>query len=355
MPAPYDPRVDYYAILSVEATATTADIKKAHRTRISELHPDRGGDSTRASAVNVARDVLSEPNTRREYDQARRDWILKSLQSPLMRALFDPDGRLSASLGAQVSTHGSVGDAPHDAATTASSAHTTSAPPAAAQAPPPDPRRSPIAGVSRFANQRVRPPSQPPIAGSRSDADAASSQPDSDCAGQQWWKWGLVSDYTWGDVQKTFASGDWLGAVGMLGTARFLDRALHETADPARRAEADAELAARQRERAMTFLERVAGALDAHFGLNIAEAVSRASAEGRKAASPTAHKASSPIAPKAASTTPPKATSTTARKATSSTPRKTASTTARQAAPDRAVTRRGKRVLLAVPPRVVSR
>jgi hypothetical protein len=31
MPAEYDPKVDYYAVLCVEATATTADIKKAHR------------------------------------------------------------------------------------------------------------------------------------------------------------------------------------------------------------------------------------------------------------------------------------------------------------------------------------
>jgi RNA polymerase sigma-70 factor, ECF subfamily len=68
----------------------------------------------------------------------------------------------------------------------------------------------------------------------------------------------------------------------MLGTALFLDRALYETADPAQRAEADAELAARKRERALTFIQNIAGALDAHFGLDIADAVSRASAAARK-------------------------------------------------------------------------
>src|SRR5262249_55093619 len=68
MPINYDPKADYYALLCIEAAASPEDIKKAHRARIGELHPDRGGDSAQASAVNVARDVLCDPDSRRAYD-----------------------------------------------------------------------------------------------------------------------------------------------------------------------------------------------------------------------------------------------------------------------------------------------
>jgi hypothetical protein len=45
MATAYDPRADYYAILSIGGSATAEDIKRAHRARIAEIHPDRGGDS----------------------------------------------------------------------------------------------------------------------------------------------------------------------------------------------------------------------------------------------------------------------------------------------------------------------
>ena len=144
MPAEYDPKVDYYAILCVETTATAADIRKAHRARINELHPDRGGDTTRASVVNFARDVLSKPNLRREYDQARRDWILKSLQSPLIQAFLDADRQIADSVVPQASTHGSGNDARRDPATTHPSPTASTGPQA------PRPGRNPIAGVSRL-------------------------------------------------------------------------------------------------------------------------------------------------------------------------------------------------------------
>jgi curved DNA-binding protein CbpA len=70
----YDPKADYYEVLSIDVNATTEDIKKAHRARIRDLHPDRGGDTARATAVNVARAVLTDPNKRRDYDQARLAW-----------------------------------------------------------------------------------------------------------------------------------------------------------------------------------------------------------------------------------------------------------------------------------------
>lgn len=74
----YDPNADCYEVLGVDVSATTEAIKKAHRAKIRDLHPDRGGDAARATAVNVARAVLTDPNKRREYDQARLDWNAQS-------------------------------------------------------------------------------------------------------------------------------------------------------------------------------------------------------------------------------------------------------------------------------------
>src|SRR5262245_590951 len=117
MPTEYDPRADYYAILGIDVSATAAEIKKAHRARIAEIHPDRGGDGARAAAVNVARDVLGDASTRRAYDHARREWLLQALESPFVSALVDPDGRLAASLAtqaaaAQTGTQGRTAAAP---------------------------------------------------------------------------------------------------------------------------------------------------------------------------------------------------------------------------------------------------
>src|SRR5437868_13959055 len=82
----YDPEADHYVALGIQGTATAEDIKKAHRARIRDLHPDRGGDTTRATAVNIARAVLLDPATRREYDQARHDWVKEVSNSPFLRA-----------------------------------------------------------------------------------------------------------------------------------------------------------------------------------------------------------------------------------------------------------------------------
>ena len=47
-----------YKVLGLEAGATTADIRKAHRRLMQRLHPDLGGTSFLAARINEAKDVL---------------------------------------------------------------------------------------------------------------------------------------------------------------------------------------------------------------------------------------------------------------------------------------------------------
>lgn len=66
---------DFYAVLGVDRTAAAKDIKKAYRTLAQKHHPDNNpgdeGAESRFKDINEAYDVLSDPKTRAEYDQAR--------------------------------------------------------------------------------------------------------------------------------------------------------------------------------------------------------------------------------------------------------------------------------------------
>lgn len=65
-------RCDYYSILGVDRTATTAQIQSQFRRRALELHPDRRGNSSEASnefalLAQIYR-ILSDPQQRQIYD-----------------------------------------------------------------------------------------------------------------------------------------------------------------------------------------------------------------------------------------------------------------------------------------------
>jgi molecular chaperone DnaJ len=64
---------DYYEVLGVPKGASAEEIKKAYRTKVKELHPDRNKDDPTAEAkikeVNEAHDVLKDADKKAAYDR----------------------------------------------------------------------------------------------------------------------------------------------------------------------------------------------------------------------------------------------------------------------------------------------
>jgi DnaJ domain len=68
----FDSNRDYYRMLGVSEAATKHDVDRAYRIQARKHHPDGGGSDEDMKSLNEARAILSDPETRRAYDAARR-------------------------------------------------------------------------------------------------------------------------------------------------------------------------------------------------------------------------------------------------------------------------------------------
>ena len=61
---------DPYAVLNVARDASASEIKSAKKALVKQHHPDKGGDRAAYEAVQLAYDVLLDPQLRAAYDYA---------------------------------------------------------------------------------------------------------------------------------------------------------------------------------------------------------------------------------------------------------------------------------------------
>ena len=64
-------RINYYQVLGVPRNASQSEIRNAYRKLAKDHHPDRpGGSEVEFNRLQEAHDVLSDPNRRRQHDEA---------------------------------------------------------------------------------------------------------------------------------------------------------------------------------------------------------------------------------------------------------------------------------------------
>lgn len=61
--------MDLYSILGIDKMATEAEIKKSYYKAAKKVHPDTGGSKEKMQEINQAYEILSNPESRKKYDE----------------------------------------------------------------------------------------------------------------------------------------------------------------------------------------------------------------------------------------------------------------------------------------------
>lgn len=96
--------MSHYDVLGVGKTASQEEIKRAYRRKAAQMHPDRNDSSTSVeemARINVAYEVLSDPEKRKRYDdgeivtpigrEARGHTLLRMVALNIMRIRLGED------------------------------------------------------------------------------------------------------------------------------------------------------------------------------------------------------------------------------------------------------------------------
>jgi curved DNA-binding protein CbpA len=83
----FDASKDYYSVMGLSEDASKEEVDRAFRNEARKRHPDGGGSEEAMKSLNEARDVLSDPDTRKAYDAERKPPRIAYGSS----AAFDPE------------------------------------------------------------------------------------------------------------------------------------------------------------------------------------------------------------------------------------------------------------------------
>ena len=108
---------DFYAVLGVDRSASQKDMRQAYRKLARQLHPDvNPGDKAseaRFKEINVAYEVLSDPDKRKKYDKYGEQWEhadqIEEMQRKAGRSFRSEPGGIRFEFG-DLSNLGSFGD-----------------------------------------------------------------------------------------------------------------------------------------------------------------------------------------------------------------------------------------------------
>src|SRR5262245_24525960 len=80
---------DYYELLQIQPDAAPDEIHKAYRVLAMQHHPDRNATpdaASRMAEINEAYSILSEPASRRQYDEKRNSSRQFDVAGPILHA-----------------------------------------------------------------------------------------------------------------------------------------------------------------------------------------------------------------------------------------------------------------------------